>query len=233
MPGNILIVDDVVMFLEIQKGFLKMSSLNILCARDGLEALGIAKENKLVLVVTDLHMPNMNGSDLCKSIKRDRELGEIPVVMTTSAGKNEDLETCRGAGCDALLTKPLERNSYLNTVRRFVPELDRREARYPFEAAVRFQAFRVNMTGTVLNLSRNGIYIATEYALETGTEITLVFPLDKEGNVLVQAKGSVRWRNYGEGSNKNNLPSGFGIEFVAFAGESKRNLDRYLAKLAY
>jgi len=233
MPGTILIVDDVVMFLEIQKGFLKMSSLNILCARDGLEALGITKDIKPDLVVTDLHMPNMNGSDLCKSIKGDRELGGIPVVMTTSAGKNEDLETCMRAGCDALLTKPLERNSYLDTVRRFIPELDRRETRYPFEAAVRFQAFRVNMTGTVLNLSRNGLYIATEYALEPGTDITLVFSLDTEGNALVQAKGLVRWRNHGGGNEKNNLPPGFGIEFIAFAGESRRNLDRYLARLGY
>ncbi|MEA5113779.1 MAG: response regulator [Geobacteraceae bacterium] len=233
MPGNILIVDDVIMFLEIQKGFLKMSSLNILCARDGSEALGIARENKPDLIITDLHMPGMNGSDLCMAIKRDRELAEIPVVMTTSAGKTEDHEACRKSGCDALLTKPFERSSYLNTVRRFIPELDRRETRYPFEATVRFQAFRVNMTGTILNLSRNGLYIATDYALETGTEITLVFSLDKEGNSLVQAKGLVRWRNDGEGRGKNGFPTGFGIEFIAFAGESRGNLNRYLAKFNY
>lgn len=230
MAGNILIVDDVVMFLEIQKGFLKMSTLNILCAKDGSEALGIIKGKKPELVITDLHMPNMSGDELCTAIKEDRKLAGIPVVMTTGAGKTEDHEICRNSGCDALLTKPFDRSSYLNTVRRFIPELDRREPRHPFEATVRFKAYSVNMTGTILNISRSGLYIATDFVLETGTEITLVFSLDEVGNVLVQAKGVVRWMNNALVRGKSAYPPGFGIEFIAFAGESLENISHYLEK---
>lgn len=232
MPGTILIVDDVAMFLEIQKGFLKMSSMNILCARDGSEALGKVRVNKPELVITDLHMPTMNGAELCVAIKGDRELACIPVVMTTSAGKIEDHAVCRNSGCDALLTKPFERGSYLNTIRRFIPELERREPRHPFRAAVRFKAYSVNMSGTILDLSKNGLYIATDYALESGTEIALVFSLTEDGTIQVQAKAVVRWRNSAQENGKACSPDGFGVEFTAFAGDSLANLNRYLAQFS-
>jgi len=232
MPGTILIVDDVVMFLEIQKGFLKMSSMNIICAQDGSEALGKVREIKPELVITDLHMPNMNGAELCAAIKGDRELAVIPVVMTTGVGKSEDHAVCRNSGCDALLTKPFERSSYLNTIRSFIPELERREPRHPFKSAVRFKAYSVNMSGTIQDLSKSGLFIATEYALESGTEIALVFSLTEDGKTQVQAKAVVRWRNISQGKGKAGSPAGFGVEFTAFAGDSLGNLHRYLAQFS-
>ncbi len=168
---------------------------------------------------------------MCAAIKGDRELAGIPVVMTTGAGKNEDHAVCRNAGCDELLTKPFERASYLATIRRFIPELERREPRHPCRAAVRFKAYHVNMSGTILDLSKNGLYIATEYALETGTEIALVFSLAEDGKTHIQAKAVVRWRNSGQGIGKACSPAGFGVEFTAFAGDSLANLNRYLAQL--
>jgi CheY-like chemotaxis protein len=230
MPRTILLVDDAVMFLEIQKNFLKMSTLKVQCARDGVEALGLTRDARPDLVIMDLHMPRMNGAECCAAIKKDPDLRSTPVIMTTSAGKAEDHALCRSAGCDFLMTKPFERGLFLDMVRRFIPELDRREPRIPFSAKIRFHAFRVNMTGTVMDLSARGIYVATEFKLETGTEIVLAFSLSEREGDLFQAKGVVRWTNSGEERRKVDYPSGFGLEFTAVAGESLSILQRYLAR---
>ncbi|MDD2319809.1 MAG: response regulator [Geobacteraceae bacterium] len=230
MPKKVLLVDDAAMFLEIQKDFLKLSTLSVVCAKDGLEALEKVKTLLPDLLVMDLHMPRMNGAECCAAIKADPELCSIPVIMTTSAGKEDDHELCRKAGCDGLLTKPIERGLFLDAVRRFIPELDRREVRISFTAKVRFQAFRVNMSGTIMDLSARGIYIATDFDLEVGTEVVLAFPVSAEDGSLVQAKGVVRWQNSGSARTKENYPPGFGLELTALTGESRSILQRYLAK---
>jgi CheY-like chemotaxis protein/Tfp pilus assembly protein PilZ len=230
MPKKVLLVDDAAMFLEIQKDFLKMSSISVLCAKDGLEALEKARILHPDLLVMDLHMPRMTGAECCAAMKADPALASIPVIMATSAGKDDDHELCRKAGCDGLLTKPFERGLYLDEIRRFIPELDRREARIPFTAAIRFQAFRVTMTGTILDLSTRGIFVATEYALDVGTEIVLTFNLSEANGSLMQAKGVVRWKNTIVKRLTEEYPPGFGLEFTAIAAESLSVFRRFLAK---
>ncbi|HOI14829.1 MAG TPA: response regulator [Geobacteraceae bacterium] len=229
MSRRVLLVDDVSMFLEIQKGFLKMSIIHILCARNGSEALATVKSVRPDLVIMDLHMPGMNGAECCAAIKSDPNLSSIPVIMATAAGKQEDHELCRRAGCDELLTKPFDRGLYLDAVRRHIPELDRREKRIPVSVKVRFQAFRVVMTGTVLDLSIRGLYLATDYDLDVGTDVTLVFALTNAPEAQVQAKGRVCWKNSGAERRKKEYPPGFGMEFSAFGEGSLAVLQRFIA----
>jgi CheY-like chemotaxis protein len=232
MPKKVLLVDDAAMFLEIQKDFLKMSSLSVLCAKDGLEAFEKVRILHPDLLVMDLHMPRMTGAECCAAMKADPALSSIPVIMATSAGKDDDHELCRKAGCEGLLTKPFERGQYLDAIRRFIPELDRRESRIPFTAAVRFQAFCVSMTGTILDLSARGIYVATDFELDVGTEVVLAFSLSEGNGPLMQAKGVVRWKNTSDNRLKEKYPSGFGLEFTGIAGDSLSIFQRYLAKMS-
>lgn len=229
MSKKILLVDDAAMFLQIQKDFLKLSALRIECARDGEEALGMARASKPDLVIMDLHMPRMNGAECCAAIKTDPLLCSVPVVMATNSNNREDHELCRKAGCDELLTKPFDRGVYLATVRRYIPELDRREQRVRCAANARFQAFRVSMTGTVMDIGLRGAYLATEFRLDVGTEIVLAFSLPERGDALIQAKGVVRWTNTEANRLKRGYPPGVGVEFTAVTAESQAILLRFLA----
>jgi len=230
MSKKILLVDDAAMFLQIQKDFLKLSTLRLECARDGEEALVMVRALRPDLIVMDLHMPGMNGAECCAAIKADPELRSIPVIMATNSNKPDDHELCRRAGCDELLTKPFDRGTYLDAVRRHVPELDRRESRIPCNAKARFQAFRVSMTGTVLDIGVRGIYLATEYRLDVGTEIVLAFSLSEDGAEMVQAKGIVRWTNPDVQKRKRSYPQGVGVEFTAVTAESQSIVRRYLVR---
>jgi CheY-like chemotaxis protein len=113
MTPKILLVDDVAMFLELQKMFLRLSAVRIMTARDGAEALRIAREERPSLIFMDLHMPNMDGAECCSRIKADPALSSIPVVMITSQGREDEKDVCLKAGCDGFMTKPIDRIPYL------------------------------------------------------------------------------------------------------------------------
>jgi len=122
---RILLVDDVRLFLELEKSFLHLAQVELLTAANGEEALAIIRRERPDLVFLDLYMPVLDGAACCAAIKGDPELSATPVVMVTTGGKPDEVEQCRTAGCDGLLTKPLDRSAFLDMVSRFIPSFNR------------------------------------------------------------------------------------------------------------
>lgn len=166
MSKTILLVDDVQMFIEIQKEFLMGSPVRILTASNGHEALDVIK-NRIIpdLVFMDLHMPKMDGAECCKAIKSDPLLPGMPVVMVTAMGKTEDAENAFAAGCDDFLTKPLDRDLFLEAARRFIPAIDRRHKRKPIQVNGVFSTNEESLTGMIYDISVGGAYIVSDYEI--------------------------------------------------------------------
>ena len=122
---KILLVDDVRLFLELEKSFLHLAQVQILTAANGEEALAVVRKERPDLVFLDLYMPVLDGAACCAAIKVDPELTATPVVMVTTGGKPDEVEQCRVAGCDGLLTKPVDRSAFLDAVARFIPSFNR------------------------------------------------------------------------------------------------------------
>lgn len=229
MISKVLLVDDVNMFLDLQKMYLKLSSVHVLTASNGAEAIEVARRERPALVFMDLHMPVMDGAECCARLKADPAFRALPVVMITSEGREEDRALCARAGCDAFLTKPLDRTLFLETARRYLPAIDRRDPRVSCQARVKFRAFGVTLSGEARNISANGMYVATGYEVAMGTVLELVFTLPGREETVIQAKGRVAWLNRGEEKPKQGLPAGFGVEFIAVTDESRRALERFVA----
>jgi signal transduction histidine kinase len=75
-------------------------------AKTGAEALSLLKHNRPDLVLTDVMMPEVSGIDLCKSIKGDPSLRNIPVVLLTARGEHEAALEGYDAGADDFVAKP-------------------------------------------------------------------------------------------------------------------------------
>ena len=81
MNLKVLVVDDVSMFVELEKDFLQLSAVKVLTARDGQQALKICQDERPDLVFTDLHMPWMNGATVLRGM---RNAGvQTPFVVVT------------------------------------------------------------------------------------------------------------------------------------------------------
>lgn len=108
MAKTVLVVDDSeIARLDIVKP-LKNAGFDILEADRGTVALEIVKKTPVDLLVTDVHMPDMNGLELCEAIAK-AEIPSRPAILVVSTETNRDLKTrARAAGVKGWIIKPTD-----------------------------------------------------------------------------------------------------------------------------
>jgi len=103
MPKKILLVDDEPQILEICRDYLKKSGYDVVSASDGAQGLSTARREKPDLIVLDLMMPEMDGLDLCRAIRRE---SNVPIIMLTARVEETDKLIGLELGADDYMTKP-------------------------------------------------------------------------------------------------------------------------------
>lgn len=212
---KVLLVDDVHLILELEKAFLKGLPVDILVAHNGAEALEIVKREHPDLIYLDLNMPVMDGPTCCRALKADPETKGIPVIMVTTAGKEEDQLLCRSAGCDDFVTKPINNKIFLEKGRNCIADFERRRHRYSYATDVQFLKNGEPRYGISTDISKGGLFIAVPSDVMPDDPIDLAFTLPDEGtNILVAARGRVAWENRSDSLKKPGYPAGVGVEFT-------------------
>lgn len=225
---SVLLVDDEQFFLTLQLEFLRESPVSVITASGGREALALAREHRPGLIVLDFRMPGMDGGTCCAALKADPFLRQIPVVMVVGEGKEQDCQLSFQAGCDAVITKPLDRRMFLHTGRRFLPDVERRHPRIPLNALAFFRKGDESHHGTIEDISLFGVYVATRCAVSVDDPIRLGFILPDSD--IVECDARVAWVNQGHRRIKTNLQEGFGVEFVAIPADAADRVKRYVAQ---
>ena len=120
MPKRILIVEDTRTIVMVEKMMLAGRNFTIDIATDGEEGLAKARALKPDLILADIMMPKMDGIEMCRQIKSDPDLKEIPVVMVTTKGEPEKVEQAFLAGCSDYLTKPIDKLELIKKVEKYI-----------------------------------------------------------------------------------------------------------------
>jgi CheY-like chemotaxis protein/Tfp pilus assembly protein PilZ len=223
---KVLLVDDLHLILELEKVFLKGLPVDILVANNGAEALEIVKCDRPDLIYLDLNMPIMDGPACCRALKADPATRGIPVIMVTTAGRDEDQLLCRAAGCDDFITKPINNKVFLEKGRKCLADFERRRRRYSFTTDVQFLKHGEARYGVIADISEGGLFIAVPQDNMPDDPIDLAFTLPLEGNsVLVAARGRVAWENRTGSLIKPSYPPGIGIEFTDIDPEIVRMIE--------
>lgn len=226
---KILFVDDMELFLELEQSLFSRDEIDMLVARNGQEALEAVRRERPQLVFMDLFMPVMNGDEACRQIKSDPLLQETPVVMVTSTANPDDLKQCRGAGCDDIVNKPLDRHQILEVAARHL-HLDGRQApRIParMRVSLTLDGEREVLANYSVNLSTGGIFLETDRVFAQDTPLHLDFILDGPQRRITCA-GRIAWVNSPGSKLKPHLPSGLGIQFVGLRLEDVELLRQYI-----
>lgn len=106
MPTTILIVDDEEDFAEAIAYNLQKDGHQVLIAHDGATALGLVEKGGLELVILDLMLPDLSGTELCRRIKAGPR-AEVPVMMLTARGDEIDRVVGFEVGADDYMVKPI------------------------------------------------------------------------------------------------------------------------------
>ena len=117
MP-TILIVDDEEDIRElIAMNLMRQEKYSLIEARDGLEALKMARSQKPDLIVLDLMLPEMDGVTVYKELREDSKTRDIPIIMLTARGRLEEKLGGLELGADDYMTKPFSPKELVLRVR--------------------------------------------------------------------------------------------------------------------
>lgn len=154
--AEILIVEDSPVEAELLRRTLTRAGYAVSVARDGEEGLQAARARRPVLVMSDVNMPVMDGFRLCRTIKYDDDLWNIPLILLTVLSEPEDIIEAINSGADAYIIKPFAEANLLDRIRSLLDApLVRRRAGERRQEVVGYGGKRYDITGggqQILNL---------------------------------------------------------------------------------
>jgi DNA-binding response OmpR family regulator len=114
MSELILVVDDEPKIIRLARDYLEKNGYRVLTAGDGQSALNMARREKPDLIVLDLMLPQLDGREVCKILRRD---SDVPIIMLTALAEEVDQVTGLEIGADDYVTKPFSPRALVARVR--------------------------------------------------------------------------------------------------------------------
>ncbi len=120
MLANVLLVEDEKSIITLIKYNLEKEGFKVFCAETGEEALKIIKEKTLDVVILDWMLPDVSGIEVCRQIKKDKQLKNIPVLILTAKGEPDDKIKGLEVGADDYVTKPFNNKELLLRIKSLI-----------------------------------------------------------------------------------------------------------------
>ncbi|QXZ08249.1 response regulator [Comamonas sp. Y33R10-2] len=105
---RVLVTDDNALNREVATDFLECVGVHVLTAVNGRDAIAQLEQHDVDAVLMDIHMPEMNGLEAAKQIRRQGRWAQLPIIALTAQARGEDQQLSREAGMNAHLTKPID-----------------------------------------------------------------------------------------------------------------------------
>lgn len=120
MAKKLLFVDDSASMRQVVGMAIKAAGYEVTTAVDGVDGLNQLKQQRFDAIITDLNMPNMNGIELIKAAKQERNNRFAPIVMLTTESSEEFKQQGKAAGAKAWVVKPFKPEQLLAVIAKLV-----------------------------------------------------------------------------------------------------------------
>jgi two-component system cell cycle response regulator DivK len=120
-----MIVEDNDLNMKLFNDLLEARGYRVVQTRSGHNVLALAREHRPDLILMDIQLPEISGTEVTQLLKDDRELKAIPVIAITAFAMKGDEERIRQSGCEGYLSKPISIPKFLQTVGDFIGGGDR------------------------------------------------------------------------------------------------------------
>ncbi len=120
---SILVVEDDVRNVFALSNVLEPKGMKVTVARNGLEALeALERDPKLELVLMDIMMPEMDGIEATRAIRKQTKWAKLPIIALTAKAMKDDQQRCLEAGANDYIPKPLDVEMLLSLLRVWIPK---------------------------------------------------------------------------------------------------------------
>jgi CheY-like chemotaxis protein len=116
MTKTVLVVEDNERGMKLVRTLLELRGYEVLQARTAQDGLDLAVEQVPALVLMDIQLPDMPGTDLLARLRADRLTRHIPVIALTALAMNGDRERLLGHGFNGYLSKPLDVRTFVDSL---------------------------------------------------------------------------------------------------------------------
>jgi twitching motility two-component system response regulator PilH len=118
--AKVMVVDDAYSELKLMESILKSAGLEVVCLPDGEQIEERMAQEQPDVLLLDIVMPNRNGYDILRSLKRDQRTKRTPVILVSSKNQESDRVWGKRQGADEYLGKPFTPEQLITVVRQFV-----------------------------------------------------------------------------------------------------------------
>lgn len=118
-PTRILIVEDHELSLKLLKDVLEFYGYAIISTNLGAAALDLAREHRPHLILLDIQLPDIPGTEAAGRLKADEQVRGIPIIAVTAFAMPDDRVKILNSGCDDYVTKPINLRDFLALVERY------------------------------------------------------------------------------------------------------------------
>ena len=118
MPKKVMIVEDNELNMKLFHDLLEAHGFATIQTKNGMEAVGLAREHRPDLILLDIQLPEISGLEVTKQLKQDDELKSIPVIAVTAFAMKGDEEKIREGGCEAYIAKPISVTTFMETIQK-------------------------------------------------------------------------------------------------------------------
>jgi chemosensory pili system protein ChpA (sensor histidine kinase/response regulator) len=115
-PRCVMVVDDSVTVRKVTSRLLERQGMDVLVAKDGIEAVALLQERRPDVMLLDIEMPRMDGFEVARQVRHDDRLGDLPIVMISSRTGDKHKEHASQLGVNKFLGKPFQENELLATI---------------------------------------------------------------------------------------------------------------------
>lgn len=184
MTQTILVIEDEIHILELLRYNLEAAGYNVILSENGKDGIDKCFEAFPDLILLDLMLPDIDGLDICKTIKRNEKTKDIPIIMLTA--KSEEFDKVLGLelGADDYITKPFSIRELLARIkvvlrRSAQNEIEKEEIIKFGDITIDTQKHLVYKNDKILDLTLKEFELLTLLALNIGKVLTRDYLLDK------------------------------------------------------
>lgn len=115
-PTCVMVVDDSVTVRKVTSRLLERQGMDVIVAKDGVEAIALLQERRPDIMLLDIEMPRMDGFEVARQVRHDSRLAKLPIIMITSRTGSKHKERAVALGVNRFLGKPFQESELLANI---------------------------------------------------------------------------------------------------------------------